>query len=176
MRKDLINKSKFLSLVLRHQPGKIGLKLDENGWANVGELLLKAKMTPDMLNEIVTTNNKKRFAFNKDKTKIRASQGHSINVDLQMSPRHPPDALFHGTAAHNWGSIKRDGLIKGGRQYVHLSLTEETALNVGRRHGIPIALWIDAKAMVKDGYKFYLSDNQVWLTDHVPPEYITYHT
>lgn len=172
---DIISKSKFLSLVLRHDPKKIGLTLDQNGWANVQELLQKLGWDMNTLEYIVATNNKKRFAFNADKTQIRANQGHSINVDLQLTPKQPPDILFHGTADTNVQSILSAGLDKRNRQYVHLSSDTTTARKVGERHGNPEILEIDSKAMNEAGFRFFLSDNGVWLTDFVHPKYIKLH-
>lgn len=172
MRQELISKSKFLSLVLRHKPEEIGLTLDENGWASVPEFLQKAKMDLHTLEEIVDTNEKKRFAFNEDKTKIRASQGHSIDIDLGLNPEVPPDVLYHGTSTRFLNSIMATGLEKKDRQFVHLSLNYETAYKVGSRHGKPIVLVIDSKKMDESGYIFFLSENGVWMTDSVPSEFI----
>jgi len=182
MRKELVKLSKFLSLVLRHKPQTIGLTLDKNGWADVQELLDKCLeydgllgLSMDVLEEVVETNDKKRFAFNEDKTKIRASQGHSLkNVDLGLEPKDPPFRLYHGTSEDRIKSIKEKGLVKGNRQHVHLSLDFDTAVKVGKRHGKPQVLFISSDRMVQDGYKFYLSDNNVWLTDHVPVKYIKF--
>lgn len=173
MQTRLIGISKFISLVLRHRPDKIGLKLDSHGWASVEELLGKASISFEDLCEIVATNEKKRFAFNSDKTLIRASQGHSISVDLEMKAVQPPDVLFHGTAEKNLKSIMDGGLKKMNRNHVHLSKDWQTAYNVGIRHGKPVILTIDSKAMVQNGYKFFLSENGVWLTDSVPTKYIS---
>lgn len=169
--------SKFLSLVLRHKPETIGLMLDENGWADVSELLEKfnasgTTLTFDELKVIVDENSKKRFAFNDDFTKIRANQGHSIEVDLKLQSKTPPAILYHGTALKNLDSIKEKGLLKGERQHVHLSDNIATATQVGSRHGKPIVLEIDTAAMLADGHVFYLSENKVWLTDFVPAKYI----
>lgn len=178
MRGKLISASKFLSLVLRHKPETIGLRLDGQGWADISELLEKAKnsyrLTRDDLLEIVATNEKKRFALNDDGTKIRASQGHSVKVDLDLRPSIPPPVLYHGTADRFLDSIKRDGLIKMNRNHVHLSKNRETAISVGSRHGRVVVLEIDSKQMQNDGYSFYLSDNGVWLTEHVPERYIKF--
>lgn len=173
------SKSKFLSYVLRHHPELINLALDENGWANVDELIAKSKrdsyegFTFEELDEIVQTNAKKRFAFNEDKTKIRASQGHSIDINLALIPQQPPEFLYHGTAQSNMDSILENGIEKRSRQHVHLSQDKETATNVGMRHGKPIILTIRTQKMFEDGIEFYLSDNGVWLTDHVDPKYIS---
>lgn len=170
--------SKFLSLILRHQPETIGLKLDENGWADVEELRersakKKVYFSLEELDEVVETNNKKRFAFNEDKTKIRASQGHSINIDLALEALQPPDFLYHGTAEANISSILEKGIEKRSRQHVHLSTDKETATKVGMRHGKPIILTIRTGKMYEDGIAFYLSANGVWLTEFVDPKYIS---
>jgi len=164
--------SRFLSFILRHNPEKIGLKLDSEGWANVAELLKKGNLDMVTLEEVVSTNNKKRFKFNDNKTKIRASQGHSVKIDLKLKPQIPPANLFHGTATRFLDSIYKKGLVAGRRQQVHLSSDKDTAINVGQRHGSPIVLVVDAKSMSDDGIKFYLSDNNVWLTDYVPVKYL----
>ena len=170
--------SKLMSLVLRHKPEEIGLTLDENGWANVEELISKINakginVTNDIIREVVSTNDKKRFAFNEDKTKIRASQGHSIEVELNLIERIPPEILYHGTATRFLESILQKGLQRQSRQHVHLSTTVETATSVGSRHGKVVILSIDAKRMQNDGFKFYLSENNVWLTELVPVQYIS---
>ncbi|MDC8004705.1 RNA 2'-phosphotransferase [Aureisphaera galaxeae] len=169
--------SKFLSLVLRHAPEKIGLTLDEAGWANVDELLEKMNgKGPDVdfevLQYVVDTNNKKRFAFNDDKTKIRANQGHSITIEHGFTPVDPPEILYHGTGAKSVDSILQNGIEKRNRHHVHLSQDRETALKVGQRHGKPVVLEIMATRMQADGHLFYLSENDVWLTDFVPTQYI----
>ncbi|WP_262150072.1 RNA 2'-phosphotransferase [Chryseobacterium foetidum] len=169
--------SKFLSYVLRHHPELIGLNLDENGWANVDELIAKSTndtqgFTFEELNEIVETNDKKRFVFNEDKTRIRANQGHSIGIDLNLKPQQPPEFLYHGTAQANVDSILENGIEKKSRQHVHLSSDKETANKVGMRHGKPVILTIKTKEMSEDGILFYLSENGVWLTDFVDQKYI----
>ncbi len=170
--------SKFLSLILRHQPESIGLKLDENGWADVEELQAKSAgkrmfFTLKELGEVVATNNKKRFAFNEDKTMIRASQGHSIDIDLALEAIQPPDFLYHGTAEANILSILENGIEKRSRQHVHLSADKETAAKVGMRHGKPVILTIRTGKMYEDGIPFYRSENGVWLTDFVDIKYIS---
>lgn len=170
--------SKFLSLILRHQPEKIGITLDKSGWASVSELLdqLNANGHPvsmELLEEIVATNNKKRFAFNDDHTQIRASQGHSLEIDPDLVPAIPPALLYHGTAEHNRESIFTAGLQKQSRQHVHLSDNTDTARNVGARHGKPLVLHVNAAQMQKDGFVFFLSANNVWLTNEVPPAYLS---
>jgi len=177
MDNNLVRYSKFISLVLRHQPQLIGLAMDESGWVNVDDLLagINAKGMPidrALLERVVAENDKKRFAFNDDGTKIRASQGHSISVDLGLQPRTPPDRLYHGTAKKNLASIQQAGLLKGSRQAVHLSTDAETALKVGGRHGQPVVLVVDSARMCADGFTFTCSENGVWLVDHVPPEYL----
>ena len=167
-----------MSLVLRHKPEDIGLQLDEQGWAKVDELISKmnakgVNVSFEIINEVVETNDQKRFAFNEDKTLIRASQGHSIEVELNLSETIPPDTLYHGTATKYLDSILKTGLQKQNRRHVHLSATIETAKAVGSRHGKPIILVINAKEMLVTGFKFYLSENKVCLTDTVPVEYIT---
>lgn len=170
--------SKFLSLILRHQPEMIGLKLDENGWADVEDLRARSAgrrvyFTPEELDEVVETNNKKRFAFNEDKTMIRASQGHSIDIDLALETVTPPDFLYHGTAEANISSILEKGIEKRTRQHVHLSADKETATKVGMRHGKPVILTIRTGKMHEDGLLFYQSANGVWLTDFVDAKYIS---
>jgi putative RNA 2'-phosphotransferase len=171
--------SKFLSLILRHAPEKIELQLDENGWADVNELITQCnkfhkKLNLELLNYVVETNDKKRFAFNEDKTMIRASQGHSIKVDLDIEAVIPPDFLYHGTVEKFLESIKNKGLQKMSRQHLHLSQEKETAIKVGSRRGKPIILIVNSKQMQEDGFKFYLSENKVWLTDEVPVKYIAF--
>ena len=170
--------SKFLSLVLRHQPELIGIELDEQGWANVAELRRKAAVygkpfSMEVLEFVVDTNSKKRFAFTYDKRKIRASQGHSVEIDLGYEPKVPPEILYHGTTAHVVESILKSGLDKRKRMHVHLSADPETALTVGARHGKPVIFEVAAKKMEAAGHLFYLSENGVWLTDAVPAEFLT---
>lgn len=169
---------KFLSLVLRHDPAKIGIELDENGWVNVNELIEKCKKhryhfsVADLI-EIVETNDKKRYSFNEKRNKIRANQGHSIDIDLALSPVEPPEFLYHGTATRFLSSIMEEGIVKGSRQHVHLSKDKETATKVGSRHGKPVILTIMSGKMYQDGILFYQSDNGVWLTDYVNVKYIS---
>lgn len=171
--------SKFLSLVLRHAPETIKLNLDSNGWAMVTELLkqcnaFQKKIDLESLEHIVETNDKKRFTFNSDKTKIRASQGHSISVDLDIKPVIPPNVLFHGTVEKFIEAIKIEGLQKRSRQHVHLSKDMGTAIKVATRRGKPIILTINSQQMQQDGFVFYCSENGVWLTDFVPVTYINF--
>jgi putative RNA 2'-phosphotransferase len=169
--------SKFLSLILRHEPQRIGLVLDKHGWSDVSELLLKAAdhgvaLTLEQLKRIVAENEKRRFMLSGDGLRIRANQGHSVPVDLQLQKSVPPLKLFHGTALRNLQSIKEKGLLKGERHHVHLSADEETAMKVGQRYGKPIVIAVFAKLMAENGYDFFLSENGVWLTDQVPPAYL----
>ena len=170
----LVNKGKQLALMLRHDKDAFAKgKIDNNGWRDVAEIMTFG-FTQELLDEIVSSNNKKRFEYNSDKTKLRARQGHSIPVDVGLKETTPPDILYHGTATRFVDSIKDKGLIPGTRLYVHLSLDEETAVNVGQRHGKPYIIKVDCKQMVEDGYKFYLSNNNVWLTKFVPVKYLTF--
>lgn len=171
--------SKFLSLILRHKPEEIGISLDENGWADVLELLsginnTGRKINIDLLEEIVKSDNKGRYSFNEDKTKIRANQGHSIKVDVELKEIIPPDILYHGTAERFITNIldKKQGLKPMSRLYVHLSKDYDTAIKVGIRHGNPVVLKINAKQMKEDGYLFYLSENGVYMTKSVPYKYL----
>lgn len=175
--KETTRLSKFLSLVLRHKPEAIGIILDENGWTNVTLLLEKlnaAGNTVDFiqLKHIVDTNSKKRFAFNDTFDKIRASQGHTVEIELGYSPQLPPEILYHGTAKKNIDFILAAGLNKRERTHVHLSTEKAIALAVGQRYGKPVLFEVLAAEMVRDSYVFYLSDNNVWLTDSVPPRYL----
>lgn len=171
--------SKFLSLILRHKPETIGLSLDSNGWADVNELIQKVKFSNrdidiDTLITIVEENDKSRFSFNEDKTKIRAVQGHSVDVDLNLTPSEPPIILYHGTAIHNIKSIKENGISKMKRHHVHLSDNLDTAKSVGSRYGNPVVLVIDSKKMYDDGIVFLKSQNGVWLTYFVDSKYIQF--
>jgi putative RNA 2'-phosphotransferase len=176
---NITKTSKFLSLVLRHQPEIIGLSLDDQGWADVATLIALVNqhgqvLTAELLDEVVATNNKKRFAFSADKSRIRASQGHSIAVDLALNPQQPPEYLFHGTATRFLDSIRDQGLIPGSRQHVHLSSDQSVAMQVGQRHGKPVVLRVQSAQMSAAGLVFFRSDNGVWLTDAVPSKYIEF--
>lgn len=167
---------RFLSLVLRHDPHAAGITLDERGWADVNELLAGVNCTGrkidiDTLERIVRENNKQRYAFNEDHTRIRANQGHSIPVDVELKEETPPQYLYHGTASRFLPSIQGEGIRKMSRQYVHLSGDFNTAMAVGRRHGSPVVITIDAAAMARDRVAFYRSENGVWLCEHVEPKY-----
>lgn len=169
--------SKFLSMVLRHKPESIGVELDRYGWVDVDILLFKLNehgknVDFDTLTFVVENNNKKRFAFNDDQTKIRASQGHSIKVDLGYIPQTPPEILYHGTARITVDGIFKTGIEKRDRHHVHLSKDMETAVNVGQRHGKPVVFEVLALQMHNDGFSFYVSENGVWLTDNVPVKYL----
>ncbi len=179
MQKSFVKISKFLSFVLRHNPDKIGLHLDPGGWAQVDELLAAAKesgvpLNQETLRQVVAQNDKQRFSFSANGFRIRANQGHSIPVDLGLEPLLPPEKLFHGTATRFLESIQQHGLIPKGRQQVHLSPDEQTAIKVGQRHGKPVVLIIQSGPMHAQGFEFYRSANGVWLTDKVPVEFIVF--
>lgn len=167
---------RFLSLVLRHNPDAAGISLDEHGWADVQELLTGVRRSGRQINletleRIVRENNKQRYSFNADHTKLRANQGHSLQVDVELTPVKSPRYLYHGTASRFLPAIQREGIKKMSRQYVHLSGNFQTAVEVGRRHGSPVVITISAEAMAHDGVTFYLSENGVWLCEYVAPEY-----
>lgn len=169
--------SKFLSLILRHQPEKLDITLDANGWGSVSEIIQKMNdrgmnVDLDQVVAVVENNDKQRFSLSHDHQRIRANQGHSIKVDLELTPQEPPEILFHGTATKNLASIRANGLSPGNRQHVHLSWDEETAVKVGQRHGKPVVLKIRAGDMHREGHVFFLSENKVWLTGLVPPGYL----
>jgi putative RNA 2'-phosphotransferase len=175
--KRLVRISKYLSKHLRHEPERLGLRLERGGWVRVDDLLAayaaaRFPLTPAELDEVVRQNDKQRFAFDPSKTRIRANQGHSTPVDLQLEPVPPPDILYHGTPAGSVDVILREGLKKMARHDVHLSATPAIAETVGKRRGRPVVLIVDAAAMSRDGLVFYCSANGVWLTDHVPPKYL----
>ncbi|CAN5473210.1 RNA 2'-phosphotransferase [soil metagenome] len=177
MSKELVKKSKFLSLILRHEPEKIGIALDENGWVEVDVLLAALGshgrgMDRAGLEKVVAGNDKKRFAFSEDGRRIRANQGHSVEVDLALVPQVPPEKLFHGTVDKFLVAIYAEGLLKGERHHVHLSADLESAAKVGQRRGRPVILEIAASEMHRAGHQFFLSENGVWLTDMVPPKYL----
>lgn len=171
--------SKFLSFILRHNPDSIDLTLDENGWANINELINRINISGELKNlnrslieEVVDTSDKKRFIISDNGQNIRANQGHSINVNLQLKPVTPPEFLYHGTATRFLDSILQEGLNPQQRQYVHLSTDIETATAVGQRYGKPVILKIKALLMHEQGFVFYRSENGVWLTDSVPPSFL----
>ncbi len=168
--------SKFISLILRHKPETIGITLDEHGWADVNELIAGVSKTHPLdmafLERIVAEDEKQRYSFNEDKTRIRANQGHSIKVDVELKKTVPPETLYHGTGEKYTDSIDREGLIPKSRLYVHLSSNAETAMKIGQRHGRSVVYTVAAGKMNRDGYKFYLSENGVWLIEKVPPVYL----
>lgn len=174
----LIETSKFLSYVLRHEPEAIGVKLDEQGWASVDELVRQAAISGQYLDEalveeVVQTSDKKRFTLSEDGLRIRAAQGHSItSVNIDHIEAVPPVVLYHGTAARSLASIRREGLRAGTRHHVHLSSDEATALRVGARHGKPVILLVRADRMHATGFKFFQSYNGIWLTASVPPQFL----
>lgn len=179
MEKLLISTSKFLSLVLRHQPDTIGLTLDVQGWATIDDLLKAAKdhgfdLNHDLLLRVVHENDKQRFAISSDGSRIRANQGHSIDVSLGLQSVVPPEELYHGTVDRFLELIRSQGLIKGARRYVHLSADRKTATTVGARRGSPVILIVQSQKMYERGVKFYQSTNGVWLTDHVPAEFLVF--
>ncbi|MFP1860415.1 RNA 2'-phosphotransferase [Lonsdalea quercina] len=170
--------SKFLSYVLRHKPEAIGLSLDNEGWAIISDLILcsvKEGYTLDdnLLHDIIDSSDKKRFTISDDGLRIRAAQGHSTQqVNIAYTEKKPPDILYHGTASRFISAIREHGLIPLSRQYVHLSPDEDTAIQVGQRHGKPVVLKIKALNMYEQGFKFFQADNGVWLTDTVPYRFI----
>jgi putative RNA 2'-phosphotransferase len=172
-----VHVSKYLSLHLRHHPERLGLTLEPGGWVSVAEFLAACArqnfpLSREELDEVVATSDKKRFAFDEARTSIRANQGHSTAVDLQLEPATPPDVLYHGTAECFLEAIQRDGLLKMARHHVHLSPDAATARKVGARRGISVILAVDAAAMVREGFTFFRSANGVWLVDRVPPRYL----
>ena len=173
----LTDTSKFLSLILRHKPETIGIKLDEHGWADVSELISGISKTRPfdmkMLEEIVRTDNKQRYSFNENKTLIRANQGHSIPVDVELEKKTPPEFLYHGTGEKFVSSIDKEGLLSKSRLYVHLSKDTETAVKVGSRHGKPVVYRVAAGKQADEGYEFFFSVNGVWLVKDVPAEYLS---
>jgi len=170
--------SKFLSFVLRHQPDAVGLVLDPQGWADIDDLIEKGNASgtafdrEDLLH-VVDTSDKKRFSLSPDGRRVRAAQGHSVSVQLGLSPQVPPAVLYHGTATRFVDSILAEGLKPQERQYVHLSADEDTAARVGKRHGTPLILKIDALRMQAAGFSFFMAENGVWLTDEVPAEFLS---
>ncbi|HBE8485727.1 TPA: RNA 2'-phosphotransferase [Clostridioides difficile] len=167
----------FISLILRHKPETIGIKLDDYGYADVNELIEKINNTGrniniEILEQIVKEDNKQRYSFNDDRSKIRANQGHSINVNVELRELEPPKYLYHGTATRFLDNIKNEGIIKQSRLYAHLSRDIDIAVKVGKRHGTPVILKINTGKMYENGYKFYLSENNVWLCEYIPFKYV----
>lgn len=177
--RQLVKTSRFLSLILRHKPDKVGVTLDESGWVDVEALLLalnenRRPLTREQLDQVVAQNDKKRFEFSEDGTKIRASQGHSVSVDLGYEPAEPPKMLLHGTVPQFLESIRKTGLNKGKRHHVHLHQDRNVATQVGERRGKAVILTVLAGPMREAGHEFFRSTNGVWLTDHVPPEFLEF--
>lgn len=176
--KDLVDASKFLSYVLRHEPHAIGLTLDSEGWASIEALIAGAAQqgrtfSRELVEQVVATSDKKRFELSADGQRLRAVQGHSTrSVAREFEPKRPPDTLFHGTASRFVDSIRREGLKPGSRHYVHLSADVQTARAVGQRYGSPVVLVVDAGRMHAQGHVFHQAENGVWLTDAVPPQFL----
>jgi putative RNA 2'-phosphotransferase len=175
---DLVRRSKFLALVLRHAPETVGVTLDRAGWVSVTELLAGCeragkRMSLDDLREVVTTNNKRRFEFNEDCTLIRARQGHSTDVDLEYEPCSPPELLYHGTYSEAVEAVRSSGLKKMKRHHVHLSTELRLAMEVGSRRGKPVLVTVQSGEMHRAGHVFYLTGNNVWLVDEVPPQFLS---
>lgn len=174
----LVRVSKYLSKHLRHRPERLGLTLEPGGWVSVPALLTACRrsgfpVSLRELEEVVQRNDKRRFSFDDEHRRIRANQGHSVDVDLQLAPVTPPETLFHGTSARTVSQIWREGLLPMGRHHVHLSKDVHTATRVGARRGEPVVLTIEAGRMAADGHDFYESDNGVWLVAAVPPGYLS---
>lgn len=175
---DIKKLSKFLSLILRHKPDIVGISLDEHGWADVEALLRGIQKSgrnidASLLEKVVAENDKQRFSFSEDRKRIRANQGHSLQVDVELVSRKPPAVLYHGTVERNRASIEEKGLLRGTRLYVHLSEDVETAIKVAaRRKGERLIYQVDAGRMFRDGFMFYRSVNGVWLTKRVPTDYL----
>lgn len=179
MKSEHIKTSKLLSYVLRHNPGEFGVTLDPRGWVDISTLLEALgksgkSVSRETLEEVVQTNDKQRFAISEDHSRIRANQGHSIEVDLEYAPADPPEFLFHGTVDRFMDAIRAEGLKKMQRHHVHLSENFETAIKVGQRRGKPVILEVRAAEMMNAGHAFFVTPNRVWLTDAVPPEFIKF--
>jgi putative RNA 2'-phosphotransferase len=177
--RDIVQISKFLSLVLRHEPEIVGQKLDKGGWLEVADLIRGAKaagvdLTPEILACAARGTDKKRFTLSEDGLRIKANYGHSIPVDLDLEPAEPPELLFHGTAARFLDPIRDEGISRRGRHYVHLSGDEASAVEIGKRHGEPVVLKVQAGRMHREGYEFFLSESGIWLTRSVPPNYVEF--
>ena len=177
MKNDDTSLSKFISLILRHKPEEIGITLDRHGWADTAQLIKGIRSTgrridTETLERIVRNDEKQRYSFSEDGKKIRANQGHSIPVEVEMPVTPPPEKLYHGTSLRFLDSIKQSGILRMNRLYVHLSPDTETAFKVGRRHGKPVVLVIDTAAMLADGYQFRLSENGVWMSEDIPWKYV----
>lgn len=169
--------SKIMSYALRHKPEKLGIDVDKGGWTNMDKLVRALQdhfpdITYQIVVDVIQSNDKQRFTLSSNRDRVRAAQGHSLDVDLGYSTTRPPDRLFHGTSSNNYIGIMKHGINKGTRHHVHLSPDFETAKTVGSRKGKPLVLTIATNAMYADGYKFFKSDNGVWLTDFIPTQYI----
>ena len=182
MKRDLKSKSKYLSYLLRHHPESIGIEVDKHGWAELDQLIKKAKtdgrnLDRNSIKEIIEESDKSRFILSEDENHIRAGYGHSIDVDLQLHPKIPPDLLYHGTAKRNVSSILEEGIRPGNRNFVHLSATVDEAKNVGGRHGRPFVLEIKARKMYEADFDFYQSESEagIWLVSYVPVGFINQH-
>jgi putative RNA 2'-phosphotransferase len=178
--RQLTRISRYLARHLRHEPQRIGLTLLPGGWVPVDDLLDACRahqfaLTREELEAVVAQNDKQRFAFDETGTHIRANQGHSVEVDLQLEAVQPPTVLFHGTSQRVSAAIEQMGILKMSRHHVHLSEDIETVLRVGARHGVPVVFRVDAARMAADGHRFFRSANGVWLTDHVPALYVARH-
>ena len=178
MRQGRITKaSKFLSYVLRHDPARIGIELDDGGWVDVADLIRCARqsgvhLSEEILEDVLASGGKERFSLNEDGTRIRANYGHSVPIELDMKPERPPATLYHGTAKRFLNRIFHEGVTSRSRQYVHLSVDRETAVRVGGRHGDPVVLAIDAGRMCDEGAEFFVAPGDIWLTRSIPVEYI----
>lgn len=176
MEKEIVKISKYLSFILRHKPDEIGLALDANGWGSIDELISRTKkfpLTRELIDIVVETNDKQRFSISDDGSRIRANQGHSITIDLDLPSIEPPVVLLHGTAERFWPGIEAQGLIRKNRHHVHLTESVAVAKSVGGRYGKPLILQIDSSSMQQDGFQFYKTANNVWLVESVPPQYLT---
>lgn len=176
MNDEMTETSKLIAYMLRHRPNEFGLSMDQHGWVDANEVVkavaARHKFDAKMLEAIVASDEKKRYSFNEDKSKIRANQGHSIQVDVEMPERIPPEVLYHGTGEKYVEQILKSGLLPKSRLHVHLSKDHDTAVSVGSRHGKPAVFEVRAKAMHDAGHKFWLSENEVWLTKAVPVEFM----
>ena len=173
---NLKSTSKYLSLILRHHPEAAGITLDGHGWADVEELIAGVRKSRpfdrETLEKIVATDEKRRYSFNESHTLIRANQGHSVPVDVELPVTEPPEILYHGTGEKYAASIDAQGLLPRRRLYVHLSGDKDTARSVGIRHGRPVIYVVLSGQMSRDGFVFYRSVNEVWLTKTVPAMYL----
>ena len=172
-----VQTSKFLSYVLRHNPGALDLELDPGGWVDVEALVKQARkdgrtLSREHIERVIAESDKQRFTLSADGQKIRANYGHSVDVNLDLEPAAPPERLFHGTARRTLPAIREEGLRPQSRQFVHLSATREEAKRVGQRHGTPVVLVVRSGAMHAAGHTFYEATDAIWLTEAVPPRFI----